>query len=251
MERKLFKAEDLTLDDSGAISFRFAKKGVVDHHGDIIEPNSMETGKEILMSSWNHSSWGPGLPIGKGKIEEDSTHYRLSGMFNLKTTIGREHYETVKFNGNLQEYSFGFDILDSRSDTVDGKQIRRLIKLDTFETSPVLMGAGIDTGTDTIKSKESEGAESKTYHDHAEIVMASVADFVKRSQSIADLRQEDGKEPVSEKNREKLKALSADMRKAADEIDRILSTSEEDDEEIKAIMSFLAAQGEFITGGTI
>lgn len=244
MEHKVFKADNVSVDDKGHINFRFAKLGVVDHDTDIIQPGAFQQGKTVLLSAWNHGSWSQGgssLPIGKGIISEENGYAIFDGDFNLATEIGRDHYETVKFNGAIQEYSFGFDILEktSKIDNTTNRENRVLIKLNTFEASPVLLGAGIETGTNSIKSL---GAESTTYQEHAETLLAAIVDFVKRSQSIADLRTEKGKEPASVKNRDNLKAISTDLVKAATELKRIAENDPEADAlksraEVAAIMS--------------
>lgn len=243
MEHKVFKADNIQIDDKGHINFRFAKLGVVDHDGDIIQPGAIETGKTVLLSVWNHGSWGSRPTIGKGVIFELAGYAIFDGDFNLATVSGREHYETVKFNGNIQEYSFGFDVLE-KNITVDPatkRENRILVKLNIIETSPVLLGAGIETGTNSIKSL---GTESTTYQEHAETLVVAVSDFVKRSQSIADLRTEKGKEPASVKNRDGLKAIATELTKAASELNRIALSDPEPDAlkalaEIAAIMSQL------------
>ena len=256
MEHKQFKADDMTLDDTGHVNFRFAKMNVIDHDGDIIFPGAFEEGKTILLSAWNHGSWKDGsasLPIGKGVIHELNGYATFDGDFNLKTQIGRDHYETVKFNANIQEYSFGFNVLEKAftTDTETNREIRILKKLDTSEASPVLLGAGIDTGTNSIKSADKsilvDGAKSKQYKEHAELVLEACADFVKRSQSIADLRTEEGKEAASEKNREGLKAIAAELSKAASELKRIAETDSEAEEvQAKQKAAELVAQFEYL-----
>jgi hypothetical protein len=182
MERKTFAIKDATVNDAGHVNFRFAKLGVMDKGNDVIDPGAFENGKQILLSSWNHSSWGNGLSVGKGTIQEKDGYAVFDGDFNLKSAAGKDHYETVKFNGDLQEYSFGFDVLASQdmmycascqkqvsSDTCPtcgtmATKARRLMKLSTFEASPVLLGQGIDTGTNNIKSLETKGAIP--YHDY-------------------------------------------------------------------------------------
>lgn len=147
----------------------------------------------------------------------------------------------MKFNAGIQEYSFGFDILEKSSsiDPTTKQENRVLVKLDTFETSPVLLGAGIETGTNSIKSK----GEAQTYQDHAELILADVGEFVKRSQSIADLRQEKGKEPASVKNRDGLKAIASELTKAAGELTRIaLSDPEAEAKQLNAEAAVLFAQ---------
>lgn len=242
MERKKFKADNITIDDKGHINFRFAKLGVVDKDGDMIFPGSIQSGKKVLLSAWNHTSWNAGLSIGKGTISEIAGYLVFDGDFNLKTEIGREHYETVKFNEDLQEYSFGYDAKTwDYSQDDSGKRIRNLKELDVFEASPVLLGAGIETGTNSIKATKEE-SESKTYFDHAEMILESVKDFVERSQSIANLREEKGKEPVSEKNIEHLEQVRKALDQASKEIKRILTTEDDSDDDEVYVQTQLIMQ---------
>jgi len=53
----------------------------------------------------------------------------------------------------LTEWSYGFRVLESTDEVRDGKSIRVLSKLDVFEVSPVVKGAGIDTHTVDIKGR--------------------------------------------------------------------------------------------------
>jgi len=191
VERKRFKAVDTSIDDAGHVKFRFAQLNVLDHGNDIISPGAFEQGKQVAMSAWNHSSWGNVPAVGKGKISSDDQWAQFEGDFFTGTATGKENYATVKAMGDLQEYSFGFDVVQQKSITActkcmkmigdeadvgkacpqcgtKGTPARALLKLNTFEASPVLMGQGIGTGTDSIKSGEPE-IETKgviAYHDY-------------------------------------------------------------------------------------
>jgi hypothetical protein len=57
---------------------------------------------------------------------------------------------------DLQEWSYGYNVLDGGPGIFDGKRVRELRKLDVFEVSPVLKGAGVGTGTLAIKSGRPE-----------------------------------------------------------------------------------------------
>jgi len=245
MERKIFKAENVQLSDEGNISFNFATLNVKDHGGDIIPNNAIENGKTVLLSSWNHTSWNAGLPIGKGTINEKGDKLVFDGAFNLKTQAGRDHYETVKFNGALQEYSFGFDVLkkSTTTDTETGDNVRLLDKLNVFEASPVLLGQGINTGTNSIKSADGEDPEhgevkSIRYKEHTEKALAYIVDFVERTQSISELRKAEGKSAMNETNSMNLKEVVTELRKAADTVALLIeekSVSDTADEEIAAL----------------
>ncbi|KKK73576.1 hypothetical protein LCGC14_2892440, partial [marine sediment metagenome] len=58
---------------------------------------------------------------------------------------------------SIQEWSWDFRPVESSQDTVDGEPVRRLIKLDTKEVSPVLRGASIGSGTISVKRLKASG----------------------------------------------------------------------------------------------
>ena len=54
--------------------------------------------------------------------------------------------------GDLQEWSYGFDIVKAKSGQFEERDVRFLEKLLVHEVSPVLLGAGIGTRTLSAKS---------------------------------------------------------------------------------------------------
>lgn len=153
MERKTFRGK-LTLkaaDNGGGGEFTavFATLGVKDLDGDVTIPGAFQEGQEVRIARWGHN-WGD-LPVGKGTIHADEKEAWVEGQFFLDTQGGQEHYKTVKALGDLQEWSYGFDILEDEPGEVNGEPVRFLKSLDVFEVSPVLLGAGIDTRTEAIK----------------------------------------------------------------------------------------------------
>ena len=153
MERKTFRGK-LTLkaaEDGGEGEFTavFATLGVKDLDGDVTIPGAFQEGQEVRIARWGHN-WGD-LPVGKGTIHADEKEAWVEGQFFMDTQGGQEHYKTVKALGDLQEWSYGFDILEDEPGEVNGEPVRFLKSLDVFEVSPVLLGAGIDTRTEAIK----------------------------------------------------------------------------------------------------
>jgi hypothetical protein len=92
--------------------------------------------------------------VGKGTVYERGNQAVCEGKFFLDTQGGAETYRTVKGLGELQEWSFGFDILDSERTEVNGEKVRVLRALEIFEVSPVLLGAGVGTHTERIKTEK-------------------------------------------------------------------------------------------------
>lgn len=169
MERKTFTGVTFKADgEPGEVSAVFATLGVIDHQGDVTMPGAFTDGEPVRISAWNHG-WDS-LPVGRGEIRELDGQAVLKGRFFLNTTGGREHYETVKALGELQEWSYGFDILEESFGEYQGRQVRFLRKLKVHEVSPVMLGAGIGTHTTDIKSSEapSNGANATRENDGAD-----------------------------------------------------------------------------------
>jgi HK97 family phage prohead protease len=157
MEKKSFNTElefKENADQTGQFKAVFSWFDVIDKHGDVTLPGAFEDGAKIKIASWGHR-W-ENLPVGRGEIHQDEKKAWVDGMFFLDTESGLETYKTVKNLGDLQEWSYGFEALDSSEDKVDGQKVRVLKKLKAFEVSPVFIGAGNDTQTLNIKS---EGVE--------------------------------------------------------------------------------------------
>ncbi len=171
MERKTFSGVTFKAEgEPGEVSAAFATLGVIDHQGDVTMPGAFTDGEPVRISAWNHG-WDS-LPVGRGEIHEVDGQALLTGRFFLNTQTGKEHYETVKALGELQEWSYGFDILDASYGEFQGRQVRFLRKLKVHEVSPVMLGAGVGTHTTSIKSGggagEAEGGdEGKTGSDGA------------------------------------------------------------------------------------
>lgn len=150
---KALRGLKVTDADQGEVSVLFATLNVIDHDGDVTMPGAFKQGQEVRISAYNHASWGPGaLPVGKGAIREEGEKAIFDGQFFLNTLAGRDTFETVKAMGDLQEWSYGYDILDASPGQQDGQDVQFLKGMDVFEVSPVLLGAGIDTRTLSAKS---------------------------------------------------------------------------------------------------
>lgn len=154
MEKKSFDTElefKENADQTGQFKAVFSWFDVIDKHGDVTLPGAFEDGAQVKIASWGHR-W-ENLPVGRGEIHQDGTKAWVDGRFFLDTEAGSETYKTVKNLGELQEWSYGFETLESSDDTKDGQKVRVLKKLKTFEVSPVFIGAGNNTQTLAIKSE--------------------------------------------------------------------------------------------------
>ena len=124
---------------------------VLDHDGDVLRPGCLEKPMvPVRIAAWAHR-WHE-LPVGKGWVKEKKTELVCEGEFFMDTQGGAETYQTVKNLGDLAEWSFGYDVLKSSKGKHNGEPARFLEKLRIHEVSPVLLGAGIGTRTEEIKS---------------------------------------------------------------------------------------------------
>lgn len=102
------------------------------------------------------------MPFGKSWLYERQDEALADFTLNLDTQPGKEWHAALKFDlatgQPVQEWSYGFDVLDAGHEDRSGKRVRVLKRLDVFEISPVLRGAGVGTGTLGIKSAELKGA---------------------------------------------------------------------------------------------
>ena len=149
MTTKRFDRVEIKAAAQGVVTARFATLGVRDLDGDMIEPGAIGV-QRVQVSQFGHSSWGGQLPVGVGVTEERGDEALADLQFFMDTTHGLEHFKTIKALGDLGQWSFGFNVLQSRDPTDDERQLgikNVLQKLEIFEVSPVLRGAGIDTGT--------------------------------------------------------------------------------------------------------
>lgn len=151
MQTKTFQAPiEIKADgDPGEFRAVFATFNVIDHDGDVTVPGAFTDGQKVRIAYWAHR-WQD-LPVGRGEIHADDEKAWVDGRFFLDTMAGKETYQTVKNLDELQEWSYGFDVLEAEPGTFDGKDVMILRKLDVHEVSPVLLGAGIGTQTVAIK----------------------------------------------------------------------------------------------------
>ena len=137
---------------SGEFEAVIATLGVVDSDGDIIVPGAFGNATVSIMPAHNHGS----VPLGKATMQDRGDKAVAVGKFNLDIQSGKEWHSALKLDlenpPSVQEWSFGFRVLDSEDDMRDGEPVRILKRLDVMEISPVLRGAGVNTHTLAVKS---------------------------------------------------------------------------------------------------
>jgi hypothetical protein len=222
IEIKRATAHDLKLDEQGSITLAFAQLGVVDSDGDVTLPGAFPT-KDVPMSAYGHSSWEGALPVGRGTISEQGSWAVFAGQFLMETGPGRDAYHTVKAMAELQQYSYGYLPVEYSFGEHDGQRVRFLKRLDVFEVSPVLVGAGL--GTHTMSIKSGGPGPGLPYADHLEGLLKEVAVFVDRSRERAGFRAKEGR-VLSAATRDRLVALLDALGTARSDLEALLADTE-------------------------
>jgi len=162
-----------SLDESGRGSVVFSTTGVVDKDNDVTLSGAF--GSQFCAMVPAHQ-WTE-APIGKGKIYEDGNEAIFDFQMNLETTSGRDWHASLKWDYEhppaLQQYSYGFNVKEYSFGEFEGQRVRFLKKLEVFEVSPVLVGAGVNTRTLDLKRGRSQQSEWRS----AEKTLAKVRGF--------------------------------------------------------------------------
>jgi HK97 family phage prohead protease len=141
--------------DKGTVTAVFATFNVKDHDSDVTLPGAFEDGAKVLISAYGHRSWMGAKPVGRGVIHADDTKAWMDGEFFMDTIEGLDTFKTIKGTGELQEWSYGYNVLETGEVTEEMRQAgvwRVIKKSEVYEVCPVLLGAGVGTETLDIKS---------------------------------------------------------------------------------------------------
>src|SRR3990167_5038490 len=189
---KSFTPIDFKLSETGEVSLAFSRFMVIDKDRDVTFPGSLPVGKSVAMGAYGHTSWAGALPLGKGTIREQGDLGIFDGQFFMETDQGRNGYHTAKAMGDLQEWSYSYDVLPpSGPELFKGERIRALRKLDVTEVSPVLIGAGI--GTHTLAIKSGSPGPDAPYAEHLSWLREAVEAFTDRTGEKAAWRASEGR----------------------------------------------------------
>jgi hypothetical protein len=219
--RKAFTPFEFKLSETGDVTVAFSRFGVIDSDNDVTFPGALPVGKSVAISAYGHSSWDGALPIGKGAIREAGDLGVLDGGFFMETDQGRNAYHTTKAMADLQEWSYGYAVLPpSGPEVFDGRAVRALRKLDIWEVSPVLKGAGIGTGTLAIKSG-GPGPDAP-YAEHLAWVLDEWAALSDRTKDRAEWRAKEGR-LMSVANLARLDTMRERMRSVMGDLDAMMT----------------------------
>lgn len=181
------------MDDAGHGLAQIATLSAVDSDGDTYAAGAFgeQWAKILAGHNWHH------IPLGKARVYEEGDAAFAELHLNLETEAGRDWHQALKFDlagccdgesPALQEWSYGFKILDSAQETHDGNRVRVLKKLDVFEVSPVVLGAGVGTRTLAMKSDD-----STPFHEQLDAVITGAGDALTRARDLRDTRKEQGR----------------------------------------------------------
>ena len=216
--RKLLGGLSLKADDEGAFRATIATFDVIDKDGEVTLPGAMPDGKRVLISAYGHSSWGgfsaAALPVGSGVVHQDQKSAWVEGRFWLDTELGKQHYLAIKnslADGASSEWSYGFSVLKS---SLDAAQLanwpgawRVLEQLDVYEASPVLLGAGVETGTEFIKS-------NLTLAHRADRFQADLSELIGHARAAVSMRAKEGR-VISQANADRVTSVAVSLDEAA------------------------------------
>jgi hypothetical protein len=156
IEVKRLGSLEIKNEEKGEIEAVIATLDVVDHDHDIIRPGAIPDGAKVKLSDYGHSVAFGAPPVGKGTLLTKGNKVVFQGRYFMTTERGAEAFRTMQELGpDDQEWSFGFTVsgaeLPEDQDQKKGAW-RVLTKLDSFEVSPVIRGAGIGTRTVSVKA---------------------------------------------------------------------------------------------------
>ncbi len=181
IERKTVGATIKQAGDDGTFEAEIATFGVVDHDGDIVERGAFGGATVSVLPAHQQQH----VPLGKARIEERGDAAIAVGRFNLDIPAAADWHSALKFDLEhppaVQEWSWDFLPIETSEDTVDGESVRRLIKLDTKEVSPVLRAASIGTGTLSIKRLKASG---RSDNDRRELLEQALGDTEKSAEFL-------------------------------------------------------------------
>lgn len=235
----------LTDDVEGKVEAVFSVFNEIDSDGDVIRPNSIKSGygdKGVAMV-WGHD-WKD--VIGRGEIVQDNNKAVFKGQFIMDTERGRDAYNVVKAMGDLQQWSFGYEVVDSEKGMFQSKdgeleqEVRFLNDVKVWEVSPVLVGANQNTytigvkefskddlsnndtdididNTENGKDIEQSLVEGKTFADEVTELRTSLVALIDRTKDLTSLRLEKEKQ-LSKESSDLLVELQLDLEKAYGEL---------------------------------
>jgi len=238
LESKVIDSK-ITNEVEGKVEAVFSVFNEMDSDGDVVMPNSIKSGygDNGVAMVWAHD-WK--TPIGRGVIEQDGDKATFKGQFIMDTQAGKDAFNTVKAMGDLQQWSFGYEVLDYENGTYQKDSetpvdARYLKELNVWEVSPVLVGANQNTFTVGVKENNDEDVEEKseatekelsglTLDEQSDDLLIKLSELLSRFKELTALRL--GKEKVlSEKSASLVMEVQDALQEAFQDLDTLLSVA--------------------------
>ena len=245
------KTVNITTTDEveGKVEAVFSVFNEIDSDNDVVLPNSIKSGygdRGVAMV-WAHD-WKD--VIGRGQIVQDDNKAVFKGQFIMDTERGRDAYNTVKAMGDLQQWSFGYEVLESENGTFQKDsqdvEVRYLKDVKVWEVSPVLVGANQNTETVSVKEHTDNNEETtekeeketpkentgKRFNTEVDELLIKLSAVLKRAKALTALRLSKEK-TLSDKSTEVLSELQDSLQEVYQDIDTLLDVagSENDEKE--------------------
>lgn len=154
MQTKMMTVE--SMDDRGKGLARIATLSTVDHDGDTYAQGAFGTRENGQWVPLLPAHMRSAMPFGKALVFEEGDAAFAELHINMETQAGRDWHATLKFDlekgRSVQEWSFGYEVLDSEERRQAGGSVRVLKRLDVHEVSTVVRGAGEGTRTLHLKN---------------------------------------------------------------------------------------------------
>jgi hypothetical protein len=154
VDRKTLPGVIMKSAETGDVESVIATYNEVDGDGDVTAAGAIRDRAKVKLSAYGHGAvWGD-MPVGKGSLQTSGNRVLFRGRYFVEVPRALEVFRTIKAMGSDQQWSFAFRVLkaDLPSEEWRAKGARRILtKLDAFEVSPVLIGAGVGTGTVSAK----------------------------------------------------------------------------------------------------
>ncbi len=221
MNHKSFYVKQLEGDGTG--SAVFATLNVVDKDGDVTLPGAFGKQTAVVVPTHDWSS----VPLGKGTTREAGDEAIVDFKLNLDSPTAKEWHSALKFDldegPRKQEWSYGFDILEESRGEFKGEQVRFLKSLRIHEVSPVLVGAGVNTRTLSMKEKGIKLSDQFQQVEHGLVETRAV---LTRMKAILQMRRSDRKHPLSPEDRGRLEGLAKQLAEIQSDIEMLTKQPE-------------------------
>ena len=222
----------------GKVEAVFSNFNEVDSDGDVVLPSSIKSGfgENGVAMVWAHD-WKD--VIGRGEIVQDDTRAVFKGQFIMDTERGRDAYNTVKAMGDLQQWSFGYEVLEAENgmfqkDAGNEIEVRFLKDVKVWEVSPVLVGANQNTHTVSVKSEQQEAPKGLRFNEQVDEVLNTLSALVKRAKELTALRLSKDK-TLSEEATGLITDLQDALQEAHQDIDTLLTVGTPAEEEVDSV----------------